>query len=86
MIDVAPKSETLNQVYSRLKNASLGELRNLHREARMRFDHASTEDDALSAALFMQQIRYTVWKRMHKPDGNRVTPIYIRKEVMKWER
>ena len=84
MIDTQYKSEEMNTVYSALKNASMGQLRNLHSEARLRFDTASNEDDALSSALFMQQIRYEVWKRTRQPDDSRVTPVYIRKEVMQW--
>lgn len=84
MIEDRYKSEQMNTVYSALKDASMGQLRNLHSEARLRFDHARTEDDALSSALLMQQIRYEVWKRHRKPDESRVSPVYIRKEVMQW--
>jgi hypothetical protein len=62
------KSETMNRVYAGLKDASLGQLRDMHREARYRFDTANTEDDAIAAALFMHQIRFVVWKRFKKDD------------------
>jgi len=78
------KSEAMNVVAESLKDASIAQLRNLHSEARLRFDTASTEDDALSSALFMQQIRYEVWKRTRQPDESRVTPVYIRKEAVQW--
>jgi hypothetical protein len=76
------KSEAMNVVAESLKDASIAQLRNLHSEASLKFDLASTEDEALSAALLMQQIRYTVWKRIREPDDRPVTPVYIRREVL----
>jgi len=60
------KSETMNRVYAGLKDASFGQRRDKHREARYRFDTAKTEDEAVSAALFMHQVRFVVWKRFRK--------------------
>lgn len=78
------KSEAMNVIAVALKDATMGNLRTLHSEAKYKFDLAKTEDEALSAALLMQQVRYEVWKRIRKPDDSKVTPLYIRKEVMQW--
>jgi hypothetical protein len=75
------KSESMRVVYDNLRQASVGQLRDMYRESQRRFYMASSEDDSFHHALFMHQIKYELYRRLDKKPFKVNRPVDIRKEM-----
>ena len=75
------KSKTMNVVYDNLRQASVGQLRDMYRDAQRSFYMASSEDDSFHYALFMHQIKYELYRRLDKSPSKVTRPVNIRKEM-----